>query len=298
MRRNMNLRAAFAGVALAAGIAAASAAKAETVFLDVGVMTNARSVNISGIGKVNAAPVQFKTIYGGQNLDLVAWCVDVYHSISMKDYKPDLEYVDTNELTHDFSKTQNPLDAGDERKVGLLVHYGQSLFEDTPVAPAAFTQAKPSRWQYPNGSAGTSQYNAALASYNAAKGSYDTQLAAYNAAVAARNTTLSAVQGAIWQVVSNRDVTSVKSDAVFDKLVDDLSGDNLTNFFAGNYAQGMAYKLITPVQQYGGKNGTTPLSLTQSFAFAEAPEPGTWLLMISGFGLAGAALRRQRAATA
>jgi microcystin-dependent protein len=28
------------------------------------------------------------------------------------------------------------------------------------------------------------------------------------------------------------------------------------------------------------------------------PEPGTWALMIGGFGLAGAALRRRRAATA
>ncbi|PZQ42179.1 MAG: hypothetical protein DI570_29865, partial [Phenylobacterium zucineum] len=59
-------------------------------------------------------------------------------------------------------------------------------------------------------------------------------------------------------------------------------------------------ELITPVQQYGGKNGRTPLPLTQSFVFGTGaiPEPGTWALMIAGFGLAGAALRRRRAQTA
>ena len=51
---------------------------------------------------------------------------------------------------------------------------------------------------------------------------------------------------------------------------------------------------------WGGSNlGNTqmwsPTVIAQSFMGSGAPEPGTWLLMIAGFGLVGAALRQRRA---
>ncbi|WP_293354405.1 PEPxxWA-CTERM sorting domain-containing protein [Phenylobacterium sp.] len=283
-----------AALAFGASLAvSATAAQATTVILDKGMMDHARTVNISGIGNVYAAPMQFDAVYGGQSVDLLAWCVDVYHTISAKDYAPDLQYVDTSTLSTDFNG--KALDSGDVLKIGLLANYGQGVFDDVPVPPPAFTQAEPKRNQFPNGSAGTTAYNNAKAAYNAAKAAYNTALAAYNTAVSTRYTRLQAVQGAIWQVASNRNVSS--SDSSFDLLVDNLSSANLTDFFVGGYGDGdYGFTLITPVQQYGGWNGKTPLALTQSFVFATGavPEPTTWALLIAGFGGAGAMLRRQR----
>ncbi len=42
---------------------------------------------------------------------------------------------------------------------------------------------------------------------------------------------------------------------------------------------------------------TTKQIATQSFAFAAVPEPGSWAMLIAGFGLTGATLRQRRAAT-
>jgi hypothetical protein len=273
----------------------ATAAQATTVILDKGVMTNARSVNIAGIGNVSAAPMQFSAIYDGKPQTLTAWCVDVYHTITAKDYAPNLQYTDTSTLSTDFNG--KALDSGDVKKIGLLANYGQALFDLPPVAPPAFTEVAPKRSDFPAGSAGTNAYNTAKAAYNARKTANTQAVAAYNAAVSARFTRLSAVQGAIWQVASNRNVTSTNHDAAFDLLVDNLSGDHLTDFFFNGYGDGdYGFTLITPTQLYGGKYGKTPLALTQSFVFATGavPEPGTWALLILGFGGAGAMLRRQR----
>lgn len=281
------------GATLAFG---ATAAQASTVILDVGTMQNARTVNISGLGNVMAAPMQFKATYDGKPTNLLAWCVDVYHSISAQDYSPNLTYTDTNTLSTDFNG--KALDNGDVLKIGLLANYGQAIFDAAPVAPAAFTMAEPKRNNYPWGQAGTTAYNNAKAAYNSAKSAHNTAVAAYNSAVSLRNTRLSAVQGAIWQVASNRNVSS--NDGAFDLLVDNLSGANMTDFFTGVSTRDYGIQLITPVQQYGGRNGRTPLALTQSFVFATGavPEPSTWALLILGFGGAGAMLRRQRRAMA
>lgn len=281
------------GATLAFG---ATAAQASTVILDVGTMQNARTVNIAGLGNVMAAPMQFKATYDGKPTNLLAWCVDVYHSISVQDYSPNLTYTDTNTLSTDFNG--KALDNGDVLKIGLLANYGQAIFDAAPVAPAAFTMAEPKRSQYPQGQAGTTAFNNAKAAYNSAKSAHNTAVAAYNSAVSLRNTRLSAVQGAIWQVASNRNVSS--NDGAFDLLVDNLSGEHLTDYFTGVSTRDYGIQLITPVQQYGGRNGRTPLALTQSFVFATGavPEPSTWALLIMGFGGAGAMLRRQRRAMA
>lgn len=281
------------GATLAFG---ATAAQASTVILDVGTMQNARTVNIAGLGNVMAAPMQFKATYDGKPTNLLAWCVDVYHSITVQDYSPNLTYTDTNTLSTDFNG--HALDNGDVLKIGLLANYGQEIFDAAPVAPAAFTMAEPKRSSYPQGQAGSTAYNNAKAAYNSAKSAHNTAVAAYNSAVSLRNTRLSAVQGAIWQVASNRNVSS--NDGAFDLLVDNLSGEHLTDYFTGVSTRDYGIQLITPVQQYGGRNGRTPLALTQSFVFATGavPEPSTWALLILGFGGAGAMLRRQRRAMA
>ncbi len=287
-------------VVLTVGLSMATTVQAGVIYLDVGVMQNARGVNIAGIGNASAAPMQFKARYeDGRKVDLVAWCVDVYHSITVKDYNPDLKYRDDGTLTNDFSALAKPLESGDVLKVGLLTHYGYDVFNDKPVAPPAFVTPKPTRSQYPSGAAGTAAFNAANAAYNSARTSYNTALALYNTRVSTRNTRLSAVQSAIWQVMSNRNVTSLNHDLAFDLLVDNLSGNHLTNYFAGGYGnQGHAVTVLNPVQLFGGRNHNTPLALTQSFAVAAVPEPATWAMMIIGFGAMGVVLRRRNATPA
>jgi len=143
-------------------------------------------------------------------------------------------------------------------------------------------------------------YNGNLATFNAHKAAYNSAVAAYSKAVSNRWTLLSAVQGAIWQVVSDADVTSTNHDMTFDLLVDNLSGDSQSDFFLDPYGEsygpeGHAITLITPVQRYIIKNGRqTAVPLTQSFVFANVPEPATWVMMIGGIGMAGAMVRRQR----
>ena len=111
---------------------------------------------------------------------------------------------------------------------------------------------------------------------------------------------LGAVQGAIWQVVANRDVTlaagfgennGVDANA-FNALVDNLSGANYLSYATGYGTLSTAVTFITPI--------TYPTGGTQSFLFAggAVPEPATWAMLIGGFGLVGAMLRRRRVATA
>lgn len=287
--------------ALAVSALAAPAAQAATLYLDKATMESPRTVRISGIGTAAAAPVLFDTNYAGERKDLLAWCVDVYHAISIKDYAPDLEYIDTNELTNDFAPTPHALDIGDAEKVGLLANYGQLLYDTVPVEPAAFTTPKPRRWNYPPTAAGTTAYNNALAAWNAANAAHTAAVNAYNLAVATRYTRLSAVQSAIWQVVSNRNVTSYTTDLAFDQLVDNLSGDHLTDFFLGDNdgTFDSGFKLITPVARYDYRHRL--LDPTQSFVYAArnaVPEPAAWSLMIMGFGAVGCAIRRRRYALA
>ena len=45
----------------------------------------------------------------------------------------------------------------------------------------------------------------------------------------------------------------------------------------------------------GGPNAGAPIRATFTYEAAPVPEPATWAVMIAGFGLSGAALRRRRA---
>ncbi len=49
---------------------------------------------------------------------------------------------------------------------------------------------------------------------------------------------------------------------------------------------------------FGNNNDSADGYRLDSISVAAVPEPATWALMISGFGLAGASLRRRRAAGA
>ena len=104
---------------------------------------------------------------------------------------------------------------------------------------------------------------------------------------------MSAVQGAIWQVINpTYNIQSSNSN---------LGIRNAVNGYIGAYS-GASYN--TNLTGYGPvRNGITFLTETnkygkntahQSFAFATVPEPGTWAVMILGFGLTGAMLRRSR----
>lgn len=110
---------------------------------------------------------------------------------------------------------------------------------------------------------------------------------------------LGAVQGAIWEIVASRNVTlntnyggynAGVNAATFDTLVDNLAGSTYLNYITGYGGQGAGVTLITPV--------TYPRGGTQSFVYANAPEPAVWVMMIGGFGLAGAMLRRRRVVAA
>ena len=112
-----------------------------------------------------------------------------------------------------------------------------------------------------------------------------------------------AAQGAIWKLVSHNNVTLVtgnNADATyFNGLVTGLAGANYLNVATGYGTLSSAVTFITPTI-YPAAAGT------QSFLFASptptttggVPEPGTWVMMIGGFGAAGAMLRRRRRAAA
>ena len=102
---------------------------------------------------------------------------------------------------------------------------------------------------------------------------------------------LSALQGAIWKTINpTYNVAATNGNAGFNAAV-----TNYYNTYRGaNYATnltgyGTVHSGITFISETGkyGKN-----SAHQSFAIAGVPEPGTWLVMILGFGLTGAMLRR------
>jgi hypothetical protein len=112
-----------------------------------------------------------------------------------------------------------------------------------------------------------------------------------------RRTTLAAIQGAIWQVVSGRDVTLASgfsqnngvNATSFNNLVDAFGGSGYASLTSNYGWLPTQVTFITPIVYPNGG--------TQSFLYAGyAPEPGAWALMIGGFALTGAMLRRRRAA--
>lgn len=243
------LKTAIPALAFAACLAGATVAEAATYVFTRGDMDHARTVNIAGIGNVRATPVQFDGAVDGSPFDnLVAFCVDVYHSITLGNYNPDLTYTDEIDLTTDSHPFDAELLTGDEiLQISRLVNYGTNVFYN---APAGNNSQKNARWDE-----------------------------------------LAVVQGAIWQVVSGRNVTI--SNGALNSRIDNLAGISYTTFFNANYgAVGSNITFLTPFNQW---KQYPHKKLTQSFAIAAIPEPGTWVMMIGGFAVAGAMLRRSRA---
>jgi hypothetical protein len=102
---------------------------------------------------------------------------------------------------------------------------------------------------------------------------------------------LAGLQGAIWQVV-NPGYSVTSNNAAVNAFISSYSAAGYNSQLTGH---GLVHSGITFISETG-KYGRS--SAHQSFALAAIPEPSTWALMIGGFGLAGAMLRRRRLATA
>jgi len=98
---------------------------------------------------------------------------------------------------------------------------------------------------------------------------------------------LAGLQGAIWQVI-NPGYTVVSGNAALDGYIAAYTGPD---YFASLTGYGTVHSGATFLSETG-KYGTSLAH--QSFAFGAVPEPATWALMIGGFGVMGALLRRQR----
>lgn len=258
--------AAFAA-ALAFGGLAATAADATTVIIENGTMVGSRNLVISGINSnnpVRATAMQFDGYYDynpattRDNVDfnnVVAFCVDVYHSISLGDYNPDLVYRDDVNVTTDsnFSGGAKTLSQQQLDQIGRLVNYGTRVFYQAPKTTTAQQNAR-----------------------------YDQ---------------LAAVQGAIWKVVSGRNVTAQTGNVSnINNLIVTFSDLNYRFNTSKAYQLGAVTTKVTfwtpkatsKQAGYGSRNAP------QAFAVGSVPEPGTWVMMIGGFGFAGAMLRRSR----
>jgi hypothetical protein len=98
---------------------------------------------------------------------------------------------------------------------------------------------------------------------------------------------LAGLQGAIWQVI-NPGYSVVSSTAGVNAFTATFTGANYAANLTGYGHVHSGIKFITETGKYGTNRAH------QSFAVAAVPEPATWAVMITGFGMAGAALRRRR----
>lgn len=103
-----------------------------------------------------------------------------------------------------------------------------------------------------------------------------------------RTNRLAGLQGAIWQVI-NPGYTVTSGTAAVNNYISAYSGANYLSNLTGYGPVRSDINFITETGKYGTSRAR------QSFAFAGAiPEPSTWVMLIAGFGFAGAALRRAR----
>lgn len=256
-----DLRNAFRGVVAATvftlGLAAAAPGHSAQYFLQNSSMNTSRTAHINGPNGFHAytyiAPIKFITYEGtGATLqtgatssafDMVAFCVDIFHSISLGNVN--LKYDDNYDLTTNSKyQTNTPftgattLTGVQKLQVGRLVNYGTLVFNEAPNS--------------------TDKTNK-----------------------------LAGLQGAIWQVI-NPGYSVVSSTAGVNSYTSAFSG---ANYMAGLTGHGQINSGITFITETG-KYGTN--RARQSFAVAAVPEPATWAVMIVGFGMAGAMLRRRR----
>jgi hypothetical protein len=116
---------------------------------------------------------------------------------------------------------------------------------------------------------------------------YGIQLYAHGPNTADTVDRLAALQGAIWQVV-NPGYSVVSGNAALDGYIASYSAADYAASLTGYGPVSSNITFITETGNYG------KASAHQSFALGGVPEPATWAMMILGFGLMGAALRRSR----
>jgi hypothetical protein len=258
------LKAVVPAIFLAFGVASAPAvALADTYVMQDADMYNYRYLTLSGSGysttTVKAAPVLFDGYIKGTPNEpyenLVAFCVDVYHSVQLQEYNPDLTYTDDVKLTHNSHWDPNKrelLTFEEKVQIGRLVNYGTEIWYDMNM--------------------GTTRYNELAA----------VQGAIWKVVSGLNVTANSAYNNGQNSAINNR--ISALSNASYESAFLYADGDGsariklLTPFTSGWYAK-----------QYPHK------ALPQSFAIAgPIPEPGTWVMMIGGFAFAGGAAWRRR----
>jgi hypothetical protein len=259
------LKAAVPAMFLALGaVATPTVASADTYVFDDGEMYGYRTVRLSGSGfntvTVKAAPVLFDGyIQGTPNEpfeNLVAFCVDVYHSITLQNYSPDLTYTDDIELTHNSHYDPTKRDYLSESEVvhiGKLVNYGTEVW-------------------YNNSMSLTARVN---------------ELAGVQGAI------WKVVSGLTVTATGNGTTTNNLVQSRINALSNSNTYVNAFTYAEGPvYA---SIKLLTPFKNGKYPKSYPHKDLTQSFAIGDAvPEPGTWVMMIGGFAFAGAMLRRRR----
>ncbi len=115
---------------------------------------------------------------------------------------------------------------------------------------------------------------------------YGTQVFNLAPTSADKTNKLAGLQGAIWQVVNPG--YAVNSTAAVNSYISTYSSAGYLTSLTGYGTVSSNITFITETGKYGTN------AAHQSFAFASPnPEPGTWALLIMGFGMAGAALRRR-----
>lgn len=115
------------------------------------------------------------------------------------------------------------------------------------------------------------------------------------ATLAGKQDVSAAIQLAVWEIV-NESGTSGYS------LGGGLFQVSATQGTAATNARGLAQGYLDNLSNWTAKSGysysvlnaVNPANNQRQVLFAAVPEPGTWALLIAGFGMVGAAMRRRR----
>jgi hypothetical protein len=128
---------ACAGLALAAAVAWGSGASATQVYISDGQMDHPLIVQLAGAnynGDVYDGAMQFKTTFGSTpNVDLIAFCVDIFHDINFGPYSPSLPYQTTVPFTTDSRPSPGAADqlsSTQIEQIDRLVNYGTEVQKD------------------------------------------------------------------------------------------------------------------------------------------------------------------------
>ena len=225
-------------------------------------MYNYRQLRLSGSGfttaTVKASPVLFDGYIKGTPNEpfenLVAFCVDVYHGIELKDYSPGLTYTDDVDLEHNshYDPVKQRMLTDDEKvQVGKLVNYGTEI------------------WY--NMAAGNARYNE-LAAVQGAIWKVVSRLTVTAVNNNGQNTAIQTRLNALANAASYETAFVYAEGEVSSRI------KLLTPFKEGRYAKEYPHKQLTQSFAIAG-----PI-----------PEPATWIMMIGGFAVAGGMLRRSR----